>query len=221
MASWQRANGREPTGILTTVQRADLLAQYNAVLDGMGLKFVSEPEMGIEMQIPLGIMKFAKYEPPFAHFDSIGDISARVLMISQEGTQDTLFGLYDIMQTLEIVPKDGPRERGNDSFTLTGQNARMISHTEASLENSQIKGFTLIWPTGDEERRTRILGVMQDSFTRIEGVLDPAAGANDAQSIDLVSGLEIRRPLFWILRRWARDSGDHVRNRRGLRARDD
>lgn len=196
MASWQRANGREPTGILTTMQRADLLAQYNAVLDGVGMKLVSEPKMGIEMQVPLGFMKFARYEPPFAHFDSIGDIPARVLMISQEGTQDTLFGLYDIMQTLEIVPKDGPRERGNDRFTLTGQNARMISHTEARLENGQIKGFTLIWPTGDEERRTRILGVMQDSFARTDGVLDPAAGANDAQSIDLVSGLEIRKPLF-------------------------
>ncbi len=196
MVSWQRANNREATGILTTMQRADLLAQYNAVLDGMGMQLVSESKAGIEMQIPLGIMKFARYEPPFVHFDSTGDIPARVLMISQEGTQDTLFGLYDIMQTLEIVPQNGPRERGNNSFTLTGQNARMISHTEAGLENGQIKGFTLIWPTGDEERRTRILGAMQDSFTRTEGVLDPAAGANDAQSIDLVSGLEIRKPLF-------------------------
>jgi peptidoglycan hydrolase-like protein with peptidoglycan-binding domain len=196
MAKWQRANDREPTGILTTMQRADLLGQYNAMLDGIGLRTVSEPKMGIEMQVPLGVVKFTRYDPPFAQFEASGDIPASVMMISQEGTQDTLFGLYDIMQTLEIVPQDGPRERGNNSFTLTGQNARMISHTEAGLENGEIKGFTFIWPAGDEERRTRILAVMQDSFARTAGVLDPAAGANGAQNIDLVSGLEIRRPLF-------------------------
>src|SRR6056297_3232852 len=32
MASWQRENGVEPTGVLTTRQRAALLGQYNAVL---------------------------------------------------------------------------------------------------------------------------------------------------------------------------------------------
>ena len=36
----------------------------------------------------------------------------RVLLISQSGDQGTLFGLYDIMQTLEIVPMEGPRDRG-------------------------------------------------------------------------------------------------------------
>lgn len=196
MAAWQDANGIEPTGILTTRQRAGLLRQYNAVLDGMGMRTLREDTAGIEMQLPLGVVAFARYEPPFVQFDASGDLPARVLLISQEGTQDTLFGLYDIMQTLEIVPEDGPRERREDSFTLVGEDARMISHTEASLDGGRIKGFTLIWPTGDEDRRARVLSLMQDSFTRLDGVLDPAAGSNDMQSIDLVSGLEIRKPLF-------------------------
>ncbi|QIE45739.1 peptidoglycan-binding protein [Pseudohalocynthiibacter aestuariivivens] len=196
MAAWQTENGHEPTGVLTTKQRAQLLGQYNAVLDGMGLAMVSDPQMGIEMIVPTGVVQFTKYEPPFAHFEATGDIPASVLMISQEGNQDTLFGLYDIMQTLRIVPLDGPRERDNNSFTLIGESATMISHTEATLKNGQIKGFSLIWPAGDEERRTRILGEMQQSFARIDGVLDPAEGYNDAQSIDLISGLEIRKPVL-------------------------
>ncbi len=196
MVNWQAANGYEATGILTTLQRRELLKQYNAVLDGLDLQRVADPKAGIEMQIPLGVVKFARYEPPFAHFDATGDIPARVLMISQEGTQDTLYGLYDIMQTLEIVPQSGPRERGKDSFTLIGENASFVSHTEARIDGGEIKGFTLIWPAGDEERRTRLLRVMQDSFTRTSGVLDPGAGYNDAQSIDLISGLEIRKPKF-------------------------
>nr|WP_309503659.1 serine protease [uncultured Roseovarius sp.] len=196
MAAWQADNGHEETGILTTRQRAQLLGQYNAVLNGMGLAMVSDPQIGIEMIVPTGVVKFSRYEPPFAHFDASGDIPARVLMISQEGNQDTLFGLYDIMQTLRIVPQNGPRERNSNSFTLIGESATMISHTEVTLKDGQIKGFTLVWPAGDEERRTRILSEMQKSFTRISGVLDPAAGYNEEQSIDLISGLEIRKPIL-------------------------
>lgn len=193
MADWQDANNHEVTGILTTAQRAELLGQYNAILDGLGMETVTDRTAGIEVIMPTEVVSFTKYSPPFAHYDSSGDIDARVLLISQEGDRNTLFGLYDIMQTLEIVPATGPRERDGDSFTLIGEGATFISHSEAWLDSGQIKGFTLIWPAGDEERRRRVLGEMRGSFTRLDGVMDPAAG-NDAPDIDLVSGLEIRRP---------------------------
>lgn len=194
MAGWQRDNAFDRTGVLTSRQRADLLRQYNAVLDGLDLALVRDERTGIEMQMPTAEVAFARYEPPFAHFDARTDLGARVLLISQEGNRDTLYGLFDIMQTLEIVPQDGPRSREGDSFTLVGRNDRLVSHTEATLRNGRIKGFTLIWPAGDEERRTRLLSEMQASFTRLRGVLDPAQGWGDDHSFDLVSGLEIRKP---------------------------
>lgn len=196
MTNWQSANGYEPSGILTTLQRADLIGQYNSVLEGLDIQIVSSPEMGIEMKLPMGAVAFSRFEPPFAHYDGNGDIPARVLLISQEGNQDTMFGLYDIMQTLQIVPQNGPRERKKDGFVLVGESATAISHTEVTLKNGQIKGFTLVWPAGDEERRKRLLGVMQSSFSRIDGVLDPTIGWNDEQSIDLISGLEVRKPIL-------------------------
>ncbi len=196
MALWQEQNGYEPTGVLTTLQRAALLEAYNAVLDGMGLANLRDDAAGIEMTLPLGVVEFARYEPPFVQYDATGDIGARVLLISQAGDQDTLFGLYDIMQTLEIVPLDGPRERKNASFELQGENDEIVSYTQAELRNGQIKGFTLIWPAGDEERRTRILDEMKASFQSVEGVLDPGLGdAGAGQAPDLVAGLEIRKPV--------------------------
>lgn len=194
MSDWQSANNFEATGVLTTVQRAALIGQYNAVLDGLDLGFVSDPQAGIEMQMPRAEVRFSRYEAPFAHYDSTGDIGARVILISQAGDQNTLFGLFDIMQTLEIVPLAGPRERRNRSFTLKGEDARSVSETDVSLENGQIKGFTLIWPAGDEERRSRVIEEMRKSFTRVPGVLDPAAGSDAEQAIDLVSGLQVRQP---------------------------
>lgn len=194
MGAWQAANGYDQTGVLTTRQRAALIAQYNAVLDGLGLQMVRDEKAGIEIMMPTAEVEFARYEPPFAHYDTSGNLGARVLLISQSGNQDTLYGLYDIMQTLEIVPLDGPRERKRNSFELIGENGSIISQTQVSLENGEIKGFTLIWPAGDEDRRRRVLAEMSKSLTRLPNVLDAAAGNSDAQAIDLVAGLQIRQP---------------------------
>jgi len=194
MTDWQAANGHELTGILTTLQRLALMNEYNAPLISVGMAAMTNADAGISMQIPAREVGFSRFEPPFAHYDAKGDTGARLLLISQPGDKRTLFGLYDILQTLEIVPLVGPRERGSDSFTIEGRGNGIVSFTQASLKNGEIKGFTLIWPAGDENRRARVLTEMQTSFTRIDGVLDPAAGADAQQSIDLLSGLQIRQP---------------------------
>jgi hypothetical protein len=195
MEAWQTANNFDRTGILTTLQRETLLGQYNAVLSGLDLQLVRDETAGIEMLLPLGVVGFDRIEAPFVHYEAKGDIDARVLLISQPGDQATMFGLYDIMQTLQIVPLEGPRERREDGFTLIGQGGDFVSHTEVGLRNGRIKGFTLVWPAGDEDRRTRLLGEMQKSFARIDGVvLDFAAGSAAEQRVDLVAGLEIRKP---------------------------
>jgi len=194
MARWQQRNGVEATGLLTTRQREDLLRDYNAVLDGLGLDRVVDRATGIALELPTAAVDFARYAPPFAHFDPVGDLDVRVLLISQSGDRTTLNGLYDVMQTLEIVPETGPRSLEPDGFTLVGEGALEISHTRVWYRDGEIKGFTLIWPVGDEERRNRVLQEMQDSFEWLPGTLDPAEGDASAQRIDLVAGLEVRKP---------------------------
>ncbi len=196
MAAWQAENGFDTTGVLTTRQRAVLLGQYYAVLEGMDMARLTDNRAGISMEMPLGVVRFDRYEAPFALFSPKGDLDVRVLLISQPGDRQTMNGLYEIMQTLEIVPLEGERQRDRDSFLLTGANDRIVSHTEVTQRDGAIKGFTLIWPAGDEERRTRVLGLMQKSFERIDGVLDPAAVSDDGQQVDLVSGLKVRTPLL-------------------------
>ncbi len=198
MAAYQEAMGYEATGILTTKQRQELVDNYNAVLAGIGMAPVRDEAAGIEISLPTALVEFAKYQPPFAHYNATGDSGVRVLLISQTGDQNTLFGLYDIMQTLEIVPLEGPRERRKSSFELTGQNDKFISYTFAQLKNGMVKGFTLIWPTGDEKRRNRVLKEMKTSFTPFgdTALPDNMADPDQEQSIDLLAGLEIRKPVI-------------------------
>ncbi|ANT61685.1 peptidoglycan-binding protein [Salipiger sp. CCB-MM3] len=195
MGAWQRDNGYEVTGILTTRQRADLLGQYNAVLDGLGMSEVSDAEAGVAVSMPTELVSFDRYEAPFAIYSGNGEVeNAQVLLISQPGDRKTLGGLYEILQTLEIVPLDGPRSLRRDGFSITGENSRIASRTEVTLQGGEIKGWTLVWPAGDDARFERVAGAMSASFRPIPGVLNPAEVSDNGQTLDLVSGLPIRTP---------------------------
>ncbi|WP_353474944.1 trypsin-like peptidase domain-containing protein [Salipiger sp. H15] len=195
MGSWQRDNGYEVTGILSTRQRADLLGRYNAVLEGTGMTRVEDDRAGISIEMPMGALTFDRVEPPFSIYKGNGTLEgAQALLISQPGDRKALSGLYEILQTLAIVPVSGERSLRRDGFTLTGSNASITSHTEVTLQGGQIKGWTLVWPAGDEARFERVVNTMKTSFRPTAGLLDAASVSDDGQSLDLVSGLPIRKP---------------------------
>ena len=196
MSAWQEDNGHEPTGVLTTRQRTALIEGYESERAAFGFETIRDDEAGIQITLPMGMVEFDRYEAPFAHYSEIDDSGVQVLLISQEGSLATLFGLYEIMQTLEIVPLEGFRERRSDSFVLTGQDDNLRSHSFAGHSNGQVKGYTLIWTPDQDERIERVLREMEDSFTFIDGVLPDGVGQTGSavSQSDLLAGLEIRRP---------------------------
>jgi peptidoglycan hydrolase-like protein with peptidoglycan-binding domain len=194
MSEWQRFNGFEPNGVLTTLQRKSLMDDYNAPLISAGMALYTDAQAGIAVDLPMGLVSFDRHEAPFAHFTASSDQNAQVLLISQEGSRATLQALYDVMQSLEIVPLNGPRELRRDRFSIEGRGNGITSYTQATLQDGKIKGFTLVWPEGDDARRARVLAAMRSSFSTLDAVLDASAGADAEQRIDLVSGLQVRKP---------------------------
>ncbi len=195
MAAWQEANAYEATGILTTAQRAALLGEYNAILDGLGLQRVAETQAGLELSIPTEQVAFKEYEPPFVHYQSSGDLGVQLSLISQEGSRERFQGLYNVLQTLDIVPTEGPRNLARDRFTITGTDATRHTTIDVSYTNGAMKGFMLVWPANDTRRLSRVLDEMRASVTLLPGTLDPAiAPPDESQSIDLLAGLDIRQP---------------------------
>lgn len=192
MGAWQTANGFEATGILTTLQRATLIDGYFGVLESISMAPIIDANAGIEINVPSRLVRFDRYDAPFVHYAPATDDGVKVLLISQTGDDATLAALYDIMQTLEIVPLDGSRALRQNSFTLEGADDDIISHTFARIAGNTVKGYTLIWPAGDEKRFRLALEDMQTSFNVTDAVLPDTAG-NVEQDIDLLSGLEIRR----------------------------
>ena len=198
MAAWQTDNGVDPTGVLTTTQRGTLLAAFGQAQAELGLQTVVEAASGIEIILPTALVKFDHYEPPFVHFSEKDGSGVRVILISQPGEQNALYGLYDILQTLEVVPLQGERSRGDRTFTISGKSATVESYSYAELSGGLIKGFILVWPPADAERMARVLAAMQASFKSSgDTALDPglAPMADDIRA-GLLSGLEVRRPKF-------------------------
>ena len=192
MADWQVEQGYPATGVLTTAQRVALRESYSSVLDDLGMEPVSDRRAGVEVAMPTELVSLSRYAPPFAYYDADGDSPVQVLLISRPGDATALRGLYDVMQTLDVVPAEGPREWRGRSFTLEGRNDRIVSTTYAELADGAIKGFTLVWPAGDDARRSRVLERMRASFRPLGGALPAEADA--AAVPDLLSGLEIQRP---------------------------
>ncbi|MEL7106153.1 MAG: trypsin-like peptidase domain-containing protein [Pseudomonadota bacterium] len=191
---WQAANNFETTGFLTTKQRLALLDGWRRDIASLGLAPVADTQAGIQIDLPLGLVSARPtYAPPFARYEATDGSGAMVLLISQTGNQTTLAGLYDVMQTLEIVPLNGERQRGRTSFVLAGADEAITSYTSARVVGDAVKGYTLVWPAGDEKRRGLVLAALERSFTPVDGVLPDTFG-DTSQSVDLLAGLEIRRP---------------------------
>lgn len=195
MSAWQAANGFEETGVLTTLQRAALIRSYNSILDGLGLVQTTDFEAGISMKMPLEQIALKEYEPPFAHYEATGSEGISMSLISQEGSRARFQGLFNVLQTLDVVPTQGPRELSRNVFTITGIDGMRHTTVEVRYEDGVMKGFMLVWPNNDETRLRRVLQEMRSSFQTLPGALDPTIAVPDEnQSIDLLAGLEIRQP---------------------------
>ncbi|WP_431299132.1 serine protease [Tabrizicola sp. BL-A-41-H6] len=198
MAAWQEANAIEPTGVLTSRQRAALLNAFRDETASYGFAKVNEVDSGIEVTLPLGLVEFDHYEPPFVHFRAKGGSDLRILLISQPGDQSSLYGLYDILQSLKDVPLTGERTRNEASFRIRGTSATTDTTAYAELAGGLIKGWMVISTPGNDRRDARILQAIESSFkSSSDRALDPGMVAMSAEAkTGLLSGLEVRKPKF-------------------------
>ena len=198
MAAWQEAMGLDPTGILTGRQRATLVANYQAEVAEFGFAEVVEEEAGIQVTLPLALVEFDHYEPPFVHFREKDGSGLTLVLISQPGDAAALSGLYDVLQTLDAMPPTGERGKTETDFRIHGTSASRDSHAWAQLASGTVKGFMLISAPGHEERDARILEVIEASFRSTGATaLDPGmVPMEESARRGLLAGLEVRTPKF-------------------------
>ena len=121
----------------------------------------------------------------------------QVILISQRGDKERLAALYEVMQTLSILPETGPRKLTKSSFTIEAYDDLIHSTSFATLRDGDIKGLIFVWPRGDSARRARVEEEIFTSFTRLSGTLGeaPILGS-DLKPQESLGGLRIRQPKF-------------------------
>ena len=196
MAAWQEANGYEATGVLTTAQRAELVGTYRGDKAEFGFEAVADAESGIQITLPLGLVAFDSYAPPFALYAAKPGSGLTVRLISQPGDVSALSGLYNVLQGLDVMPADGARALEDTSFTLRGKNASLESYAFAAADKGNVKGYLVTWTPALDAKIGRILPVIEASFQSLGSKsLDPGlVPLDDAVRRGLLAGLSAKMP---------------------------
>ncbi|RMD47943.1 MAG: hypothetical protein D6832_04910 [Alphaproteobacteria bacterium] len=197
IAAWQQSIGAEPTGYITRRQLERLLGEWRAWRERLGWRIARFPEAGIELGMPERLTRLARTEPPFMVFEPAGEHGMTVVLISQPGDRRRLAALYEVLQSLELVPLEGPRRLRRDSFTIEGRDGERVTRAFARLEKGAIRGLIVSWRPEDDADLARVAAMMRESFRTLGGATlpepeQPAAAGTDGAA--LIAGLAVRRP---------------------------
>ncbi|MCW1917606.1 peptidoglycan-binding protein [Rhodobacter sp. KR11] len=196
MAAWQEAQGLEPTGVLTTAQRSRLTEGYRSEEGLFGFELVSEPEAGIELTLPMAMLDFDGYAPPFVRYKGKDGAGLSAMLISEPGTSAALSGLYEVLQTLDTMPPNGERALGEEDFTIRGANDKIASLAYATVAGGNVKGFVLTWDVALSAQMERVLPLVQSSFRSTgEKAMDPGlVPLDEAVKRGLIAGISAKKP---------------------------
>jgi peptidoglycan hydrolase-like protein with peptidoglycan-binding domain len=197
MKDWQIENKYPKTGVMTPSQRGIILNNFTPVMTRLNLAPVTNLRAGITLLVPRGIMGSAQYDAPFVRFEATDSSNTQIILISQVGDAKRLRALFEVIQTLNIVPKGGALKLDEAGFSIETSNNELFTTGFAKLIDGEIKGAILVWPTKDEAQRLRLKEQIFGSFDSFKGVL-PEAEFFETGLLpkDILSGLQIRQPIF-------------------------
>ena len=197
MTAWQTAQGFEPTGVLTTGERSALVDSYRAEQAAFGFETVNDPASGIEISLPMAMVSFDGTSPPFVRYGAKDGSGLTILLISQPGgTKADLENLYNVLQTLDIMPVVGDRALTDGAFTMQGRNEKIETQAYAQIAGGSVKGYVLSWDIAKAAQMQRVVQIVGASFRASSDMaLDAALVPLDAAAKQgLLAGLAVKQP---------------------------
>lgn len=164
IARWQSAQGFVPTGSLTEVQRTELLAPLQEAEATMGFAAYENAEAGIAVDLPFALVEENGRDAPFLYFTAKAESGVSLRLISLIGDPAELRALYRLLELDPVMPQTGYRSLEPQEFVLMGSDAKRTSYAWAEAKDGTIKGFLLVWPSGDLARRDIALSRLRSSF---------------------------------------------------------
>ena len=197
IANWQTAQGFDPTGVLNAEQSAALINGYHGEKTGFGFETITDQTAGIEISLPMAWLAFDSISTPFVRYGAKDGSGVTALLISQPGgTKATLESLYNVLQTLDIMPIVGDRALEESSFTMRGRNDQIETMAFAQIVDGAVKGYVLSWDVAKGDQMQRVGQIMRSTFRSTGDVaLDPGlVPLDEAAKRGLLAGLSVKEP---------------------------
>ena len=174
IASFQESHGFNPTGQLTRAQSALLLNLYNAETAKVRLEVLEDEALGISIEIPRTLVRFAGYNSPVAHYEPVSEHGMTLYLLSMEGNDASLEAMRDLLLSSDFLPGEREHRLERQQFWISGTDEVTSSFAHGQLNGNRLKGFAANWNHEHDEIMQRILKAMQASFRELhEGTLDP------------------------------------------------
>lgn len=195
---WQTSQGEQPTGVLTGTQREALVSAYRQESAAYGFVPIEEKESAIGITLPLELVEFDRYEPPFVRYKARNGSGLGISLISEPGDQADFDSLYETLLALDAIPTGGIHEKSADEFMLGGQPDQSSTRAWARRQDGNIKGWILFSTPENTERDARIIDVLGRSFHSLgKEAMDPGlVPLDESVRRGLLEGLDPPLPRF-------------------------
>ena len=196
IARWQKDNGFAPTGYLTGRQMEKLLGDYQRFLDIAGMSTWEDEKAGLRIDLPLGLVTFDRYDPPFAHFAPRGESGVRIVLVSRPGKAAALSGLRDFFKAVDLMPANSEALIKKGTLVMRGTDGERQSRVFLRHFNGTLKGYLVSWPRRLDALMERAEPRMAASLVSTgKATLDPELTTElDPEGAASIAGLEIRKP---------------------------
>lgn len=173
---FQMENGFAPTGFLTSAQIEILEAIRTKRVAETGFQIVADEQVGMSIGLPLRY--FSQYDAEISEgglFKTLNNAPGYygrnfISLISHELAPGQLYGLYETVAGLSLVPAKSYRVFKEDWFVVSGTSDGISLYAYVRQFGNEAKGFLITWDTRDTDIYRPISMAMFNSLENIAGL---------------------------------------------------
>ena len=188
--NFQKRAKAKITGILTSVERANLLAAAKNHEDEFGWTIVTDPSTGVRLGLPAKLVTQVREATRGTRYSSAhGDVQVETFRIKT--TELTLPALFDQQKKEPATRKVESSALRDDSFFISGMQGLKNFSVRAYARDGEIRGFTLLFDQMMETIVAPVTAAMVSAFSPFPERSSPFAAM--AKPVEYGTGLIVSK----------------------------
>ena len=186
--NFQKRHKAKVTGVLTSTERADLMAAAKAHEDEFGWSVVVDPATGIRIGLPTKLVPHVRDAAHGTRWSSAhGEVRVETFRIKEPGL--TLAALFEREKKEPATRRVEQSALNDDGFFIGGMQGLKMFSVRAKLRDGEIRGFTILYDQMMEGIVAPVTAAMAAAFSPFPERSAPFAAL--AKSVEYGNGLVV------------------------------